>query len=113
MFIKGKSQFANMDIDCDGAQGGGDGRCGSSTDTQGETAFKDTVKSYGISDLNANIHPYIVFGNEGSKPGYTTFSPQDHGVQPLSVMAVVCGNKLIYGVWGDTVWRYYLSHFTR
>lgn len=91
-----------MDIDCDGAQGGGDGRCGKSQDTQDETAFKDTVSSYGISDLNANIHPYIVFGNEGSKPGYTTFLPQDHGVQPLSVMAVVCGEKLIYGVWGDT-----------
>lgn len=102
IFIKGNGQFANMDIDCDGAQEGGDGRCGSSSDTQDQTAFMDTVATYGIPDLNANIHPYIVFGNEGSKDGYTTFSPQDHGIQPLSVMAVVCGNKLIYGVWGDT-----------
>ncbi|KAI9652771.1 MAG: hypothetical protein M1831_006573 [Alyxoria varia] len=105
IFIKGNNKFANMDIDCDGAPGGGDGRCGSSQDTQGQTSFRDTVKTYGIPNLNANIHPYIVFGNEGSKPGYTTFRPQDHGIKPLSVMAVVCGSKLdkmFYGVWGDT-----------
>jgi hypothetical protein len=116
-----------MDIDCDGAQGGpaDDGRCGNSDDTQDITAFADTVKAYkkGISDLNANVHPYVVFGNSGSKAGYKTFDPQQYGVEPLSVMAVVCGDQLvcsppcplpqiwhehadsdnakIYGVWGD------------
>ena len=95
-----------MDVDCDGAQGGqaDDGRCASSNDTQYVSSFQDTVESYrqGIKDLNANIHPYIVFGNEGSKRGWATFDPRKHGVEPLSIMAVVCGDKLIYGVWGDT-----------
>ncbi|KAK3934971.1 family 75 glycoside hydrolase [Diplogelasinospora grovesii] len=98
--------FVNMDIDCDGAQGGpaDDGRCGSSGDTQSITAFQDVVAGYnkGINDLNANVHPYVVFGNSGSKPGWKTFDPQAYGIEPLSLMAVVCGDKLIYGVWGDT-----------
>ncbi|KAI8628286.1 chitosanase [Xylariaceae sp. FL1651] len=97
--------LADMDIDCDGTQGSpaDDGRCGSSGDTQSITAFADTVAGYGqgVQDLDANIHPYVVFGNFGSKPGFTNFDPQDFGVEPLSVMAVVCGDKLIYGIWGD------------
>ncbi|KAK1761600.1 family 75 glycoside hydrolase [Echria macrotheca] len=97
---------ANMDIDCDGAQGGSadDGRCGASTDTQSITAFQQTVRQYGkgIRDLNANVHPYVVFGNTGSKPGWESFDPQQYGIEPLSVMAVVCGDQLVYGVWGDT-----------
>jgi hypothetical protein len=88
-----------MDIDCDGAQGGpaDDGRCGNSQDTQSITSFADTVKAYnkGIQDLNANVHPYVVFGNSGTKSGYKNFNPQNYGVQPLSLMAVVCGNKLV------------------
>jgi hypothetical protein len=85
--------LADMDIDCDGVQHGkgDDGRCGSSGDTQSETSFKDTVASYnkGVSDLNAFVHPYVVFGNEGSKG---SFDPQSKGIKPLSLMAVVCGN---------------------
>ncbi|KAL6907257.1 fungal chitosanase of glycosyl hydrolase group 75 domain-containing protein [Trichoderma evansii] len=102
--INGK--LANMDIDCDGIQGGpaDDGRCGDSSDTQSITAFADTVASYGTGqqDLDANAHPYVVFGNDGSKPNWRTFDPQSVGVEPLSVMAVVCNNQLVYGVWGDT-----------
>ncbi|KAK4173796.1 fungal chitosanase of glycosyl hydrolase group 75-domain-containing protein [Triangularia setosa] len=101
--------LSNMDIDCDGVQGGSqdDGRCslGRSPDYQDATAFQDIVQSYGvgISDLNTYIHPYVVFGNSGSKPGWKTFDPTDYGVKPLSVMAVVCpGNKMVYGIWGDT-----------
>ncbi|KAI0139033.1 glycoside hydrolase family 75 protein [Hypoxylon sp. NC0597] len=106
IYITGNNgQFANMDIDCDGTQGSAadDGRCGNSGDTQSITSFADTVRGYGkgVRDLDANIHPYVVFGNVGSKAGFTEFNPQDHGVEPLSVMAVVCGDKLIYGVWGD------------
>ncbi|KAK3367698.1 family 75 glycoside hydrolase [Podospora didyma] len=106
VYLKGAgSAFVNMDIDCDGAQGGpaDDGRCKNSDDTQSTTSFKDTVAGYGkgISDVNANVHPYVVFGNAGSKPGWKTFSPQQYGIEPLSVMAVVCGNQLIYGVWAD------------
>ncbi|EON96767.1 putative glycoside hydrolase family 75 protein [Phaeoacremonium minimum UCRPA7] len=67
------------------------------------TSFMDTVASYGkgISDLDANVHPYVVFGNEGTKAGWKTFNPQSYGIEPLSVMAVVCNNQLIYGIWGD------------
>lgn len=92
-------RLANMDIDCDGIQGGpaDDGRCGDSSDTQSITAFADTVASYGTGqqDLDANAHPYVVFGNDGSKPGWKTFDPQSVGVEPLSVMAVVCNNQLV------------------
>jgi hypothetical protein len=88
-----------MDIDCDGEQNGlgNDGRCGSSTDTQAVTSFQSTIEGYnkGITDLNANVHPYVVFGNEGSKHGWKTFDPREYGVEPLSVMAVVCGGKLV------------------
>ncbi|KAI5456792.1 family 75 glycoside hydrolase [Mariannaea sp. PMI_226] len=97
--------LVNMDIDCDGIQGSAadDGRCGSSGDTQSMTSFMDTVASYGqgVKDLDANVHPYVVFGNTGSKKGYVNFDPQHYGIEPLSVMAVVCGDKLIYGIWGD------------
>lgn len=96
------NKFANMDVDCDGLQTGPvDGRCKSSTDTQSETAFKDTVQQYSradghfVKDLNANFIPYVVFGNYGKKKGYTTFHPTDYNVQPLSVMAVVCGDQLV------------------
>ncbi|KAI1769332.1 glycoside hydrolase family 75 protein [Hypoxylon sp. FL1150] len=106
IYIQGSNgALANMDIDCDGTQGSAadDGRCGNSGDTQSITSFADTVKGYGegVDDLDANIHPYVVFGNVGSKPGYTSFDPQKYGIEPLSVIAVVCNNKVIYGVWGD------------
>lgn len=96
-----------MDIDCDGTQGGpaDDGRCGSSDDTQSQTSFKDTVASYGKGpdDLDAKIHPYVVFGNVGSKENWATFNPEDHGIKPLSLMAVVCGDKLV-GIKSSDIW---------
>ncbi|KAL1866294.1 hypothetical protein VTK73DRAFT_4824 [Phialemonium thermophilum] len=107
IYLQGTNgKLVNMDIDCDGQQGGpaDDGRCGESGDTQSITSFQYLIEGYhkGITDLNANVHPYVVFGNDGSKPGWKTFDPQAYGVEPLSVMAVVCGDQLIYGVWGDT-----------
>ncbi|KAI1361779.1 chitosanase [Xylaria arbuscula] len=97
--------LADMDIDCDGVQGSpaDDGRCGNSGDTQSITSFADTVAGYGrgIEDLDANIHPYVVFGNVGGEDGFTSFDPQEFGIEPLSVVAVVCGDQLIYGIWGD------------
>ncbi|KAL7972228.1 glycoside hydrolase family 75 protein [Trichoderma sp. SZMC 28014] len=99
IFLKGSSgNYDNMDIDCDGANNSA-GACSNDPSGQGETAFKDTVQSYGIDDLDANIHPYVVFGNEGANP---SFSPEQFGMQPLSVMAVVCNNQVFYGIWGDT-----------
>ncbi|KAK7403783.1 hypothetical protein QQX98_010425 [Neonectria punicea] len=106
VYLQGKKgELVNMDIDCDGVQGSAadDGRCGSSGDTQSITSFQDIVAGYGTGqrDLDANVHPYVVFGNTGSKAKWATFDPQKYGIKPLSVMAVVCGNKLIYGIWGD------------
>ena len=56
--------LANMDVDCDGDQSDhGDGRCGTSDDTQSITAFQYQVHQYSVanggnvSDLNANFIP--------------------------------------------------------
>ncbi|GME64100.1 uncharacterized protein LTHEOB_7439 [Neofusicoccum parvum] len=89
-------QYADMDIDCDGANLGS-GDCANDPTGQSMTAFQDTVRQYGIDDLDANVHLYVVFGNTDP-----AFDPQEHGMEPLGVMAVVCGGKLHYGVWGDT-----------
>lgn len=92
IFLKGSSgNYDNLDIDCDGANNSA-GACANDPSGQSETAFKDTVKTFGISDLDANIHPYVVFGNSGSSP---SFNPQSSGMQPLSVMAVVCNNQVV------------------
>ena len=99
-FLSGDNGFVNMDIDCDGQNVEGDGRCGGSDDTQYQTAFKSEVQEFGIPDLNTYVHPYVVLGNQGDYD--PTFEPRDYDVQPLSLVAVVCGDKLIYGIWGDT-----------
>ncbi|GMF75065.1 unnamed protein product [Aspergillus oryzae] len=83
-------QYTNMDVDCDGANNSA-GKCSNDPSGQGVTAFKDEVKKFGIPDLDANLHPYIVFGNEEHSP---QFKPQKYGMEPLSVMAVVCNGKL-------------------
>ncbi|KAM0327181.1 hypothetical protein ACHAQA_006313 [Verticillium albo-atrum] len=107
VYLQGRDgQLVNMDIDCDGLQDGpaDDGRCRSSDDTQSQTSFQWDVDNYGAGqeDLDANVHPYVVFGNEGTKKDWPTFDPKEHGIEPLSIMAVVCNNSLFYGIWGDT-----------
>lgn len=77
-----------MDVDCDGADDKAGG-CSNDPTGFGETAFKDTVQSYGISDLNANIHPYVVV----NEPPF--FDAQHFGLKPLSVMAIVCNNQVV------------------
>lgn len=86
-----------MDVDCDGSSTpiDGDTRCNSSQDTIPETTFKSAVQKFGIDDVNAYIHSYVVFGNQGSKDGFVNFNPQQYGMEPLSVMAVVCGDQLV------------------
>ncbi|GAB1309859.1 Endo-chitosanase [Madurella fahalii] len=109
LYIQGRQgALANMDIDCDGRHGGvlDDGRCSASRspDRQSTTAFRATIAGYdvpGVPDLNPYVHPYVVFGNTGRKPGWPNFDPTAYGIRPLSVMAVVCGDQLVYGVWGD------------
>ncbi len=100
VYLQGPVKFSDMDVDCDGAQGGpqDDGRCDASTDTQDTTAIKWVIEGYdiGISDLNPHEHSFVVFGNSGTKPGWPKFSPRDVGVKPASLMAVVCGDQMVH-----------------
>ncbi|OGM46668.1 chitosanase [Aspergillus bombycis] len=98
---KNGGQYADMDVDCDGANRHA-GKCSNDHSGQGETRWKDEVQKLGIDDLDANIHPYVVFGNENDDGDDPEFDPRKHGMEPLSVMAVVCNKKLFYGIWGDT-----------
>ncbi|KAI8725485.1 Endo-chitosanase [Fusarium sp. LHS14.1] len=107
VYLQGEGgTFSNMDVDCDGAQGGpqDDGRCGESTTTIPTTSIKYIIEGYnvGISDLNPHEHSFVVFGNSGTKPGWKTFDPREVGVQKASLMAVVCGDQMFYGIWGDS-----------
>ena len=83
--------LADMDIDCDGSDNMA-GKCSDDPSGQAQTSFKATANSYGIPDLNSSIHSYVVFGNEGGSP---SFDPVKSGLEPLSVMAVVCNDKLV------------------
>lgn len=89
-------QYANMDIDCDGANRSG-GKCANDPTGQGQTAFKSEIQelNVGIDDLDSNLHPYVVFGNEGSS---SEFDPRQYGMEPLSVMAVVCNNQVVSAI---------------
>ncbi|KAI0845260.1 glycoside hydrolase family 75 protein [Daldinia vernicosa] len=106
IYLQGSGgKLANMDIACDGLIGkNDDGRCDNARSRKNETAMKRHVSRYshGVPDLNPFIHNYVVFGNTGVKPGWVTFEPRAYDIRPLSIMAVVCNNKLIYGIWGDT-----------
>ncbi|KAI8959474.1 glycoside hydrolase family 75 protein [Daldinia sp. FL1419] len=101
----GNGKLANMDIDCDGLiTKNDDGRCDNAHSVQNMTAMRGYISTYknGVPDLNPFVHDYVVFGNTGKKPEWVTFNPRDWGMKPLSVMAIVCNDKLIYGIWGDT-----------
>lgn len=106
-----------MDIDCDGVNRS-KGKCANDQSGQGQTRWKTEASAYGIPDLDANLHSYVVFGNEDHNPA---FDPRKQGIEPLSVVAVVCGGQVVsfisnfthflvqlltrcqfYGVWGDT-----------
>ncbi|KAF2475135.1 putative chitosanase CSN1 [Lindgomyces ingoldianus] len=95
--------YADMDIDCDGVNAS-EGACSNDPTGQSMTAFQDDVQKFGIDDLDAHIHTYVVLGNDNSASegnGGEKFNPTDAGIQPLSVVAVVCGGNMFYGVWGD------------
>lgn len=87
-----KQSLGDMDVDCDGADRTA-GKCSNDNSGQDQTTFQQIVKGYGISDLNSNIHGYVVFGNEGAEP---SFEPQEAGIKPLSIMAVVCNKQLVF-----------------
>ncbi|KAL1961217.1 hypothetical protein VTO42DRAFT_3163 [Malbranchea cinnamomea] len=102
IYITGPSSsrpLADMDISCDGEDNLA-GDCANDGSGESQTAFKHLVQEYGISDLNPNKHTFVVLGNAGGNPHWM---PDDGaGVEPLSLVAVVCNDRLIYGVWGDT-----------
>ncbi|KAJ5421240.1 Fungal chitosanase [Penicillium cf. griseofulvum] len=78
--------YGDMDIDCDGANRL-EGDCYNDGSGQSQTAFMDELE--GIDDLDAGVHPYVVFGTGD-------YDPRDDDMKALSVMAVH------YGIWGDT-----------
>jgi len=39
--------------------------------------------------------PMSSLGNTGEKQGWKIFNPQEYGIMPLSVIAVVCREKLV------------------
>lgn len=88
MWIAGSSSLADMDVDCDGANNS-KGKCANDPTGQSATAFQDEVSSsFGIKDLDANLHSYVVLGTKN-------FDPQSVGVESLSVVAVVCNGQLV------------------
>lgn len=92
MYLKGPDgTYADMDIDCDGLNAS-TGLCNNDPSGQSQTAFQSEVQGFGIADLDAHVHPYVVLGNEGADP---SFDPQSAGVRPLSVVAVVCNGQLV------------------
>lgn len=99
IYLQGPGKMANMDVDCDGDQGGpeDDGRCDDSSTTIPETAVRDVIEGYnvGIRDLNPHEHSFVVFGNSGAKKDWATFDPQSVGIEKSSIMAVVCGDQMV------------------
>jgi hypothetical protein len=61
------------------------------------TSFLETLRSRapGLSDLNPDVHPYVVFGTNGDNLRSMSFDPRVVGIMPLSIMAVVCDDKLV------------------
>ncbi|ORY09505.1 fungal chitosanase of glycosyl hydrolase group 75-domain-containing protein [Clohesyomyces aquaticus] len=51
---------------------------------------KASSAKFGIKDLDAHIHTYVA-----------TAVNHSAGIKSLSVVAVVCGDSMFYGVWGD------------
>lgn len=88
MWIAGPSTLADMDVDCDGANKSG-GKCANDPSGQSMTSFMNELPAFGIPDLDANIHSYVVLGTDN-------FDPKSFGIKSLSVVAVVCGNKMVF-----------------
>ncbi|GAA6048666.1 hypothetical protein JCM3770_002009 [Rhodotorula araucariae] len=82
---------SNMDIDCDGSDGSAE-VCQGDGSFQPDTAFRDDEGK----NIDAQAIQYVVIDQDAD------FDPTSFGIQPLSVVAVVCGGKLTFGVWADT-----------
>jgi len=83
---------ADMDIDCDGKT---TAQCNSTTDPayQNQTAATDSQGN----PLDAAALPYVVVPGNGTRFNYT-----NAGLKMGSVVAVIYGGKIEYGILGDT-----------
>ena len=83
---------ADMDIDCDGKT---TTQCNSTTDPsyQNQTAATDSQGN----PLDAAALPYVVVPSNGTRFNYT-----NAGLKMGSVVAVIYGGKIEYGILGDT-----------
>ncbi|GAA5905249.1 hypothetical protein JCM6882_003726 [Rhodosporidiobolus microsporus] len=85
---------SNMDSCCDGAPAGTTGVCETDPSYLPETAYTDADDN----PYDAMKIQYVVINMEDG------FDATKFGVQPRSVVAVVCGKggKMTFGVWGET-----------
>lgn len=109
VYLQGTNgDLSDMDTDCDGIKDDSTGQCDYSNDDdiQYQTSYGYMAHDqWGMddADLTAEKHSYVVFGNtnDGGSSDHPEFDPSAHGIQPMSVMAVVCNKQLYYGVWAD------------
>lgn len=93
----------SMHTACDGHRGEDRGVCDQIVGPDGwrnETAFRPLVQGlgHGLVDLNPYVHPYVVLGNTGDTGDTTNYDPRSHLIQPLSLVAVFCGNDTVVSV---------------
>lgn len=76
-----------------------DSYCDSSLDNPvNPTTFQPIIQSYnvGVSDFNPYVTSFVTFGNVESKnPGFISFDPRKYGIEPMSIIAVVCNNRMV------------------
>ncbi len=84
-----------MNIDCDGNQGPSS-NCNQYGDKRSRTSFKDDVEDFGISDLArlSTTTSFSIIRTSCTKMAFAP-NPEDHGVRPFSIAAVVCGQTLV------------------
>ncbi|KAJ5481178.1 Endo-chitosanase B, partial [Penicillium diatomitis] len=100
----GNGAYTDMDIDCDGVDNSA-GACSNDPSGQGQTAFQDEVKKLGISDLNANVHPYVVFGKRNGRDLQWRVG-ESMALQIYTLITIPSSLTSVslkhYGIWGET-----------
>ncbi|MCJ1242952.1 hypothetical protein MMC30_000148 [Trapelia coarctata] len=82
---------------------------------QSRTNFKQTVarRKAVVKDLDSLVHPRAVFGNMGKNNHGVEFKTEDPILNPLSAMAAVYGDKMVYFLnsasFGPTEYLWYLE----
>jgi chitosanase len=101
VFLKNQDGgYADMDIDCDGA-GKGQGGCSNGQSGLGETSFQSQLQDLtkgAVKDLDSNKHTFVVLSNfvtiDASGDTRKPFDIESVGVEPLSIVAIVCGDQM-------------------